>query len=187
MSIVERRAHFCERESAGCDDEAFAFHITEVGIYTKCVIPLNPGHRTRQSNIDPALMTFLQEHVDDLARRATTKELSELFLVEIDLVLPDKPGEILRRVPRERRFTEMRILRDEVLGGGVDVREVAPAPARDDYLAAELCVPLDDQNLTAALSGLDGAKETGRPAAYDYDVEFHAGIVIRANIDPSTP
>lgn len=152
----------------------------------KFVIPLDTGHRTRQSNFDPAFVTFHQQQVDDLARRSATEELTELFLVEFDLVFPDEPDEIFRRVSGEGRFTEMGILRNEVLGGGVDVREVAPAPARDYYLAADLCVALDDQDLTAALSGLDRAKETGSSAANDYGIESHEGFVTKANIDPST-
>ena len=48
-----------------------------------------------------------------------------------DVVFVDEGDEVFRRVATQCRYAKMKILGEEVFGGGVNVREVASATARD--------------------------------------------------------
>ena len=87
--------------------------------------------------------------------------------------------EILRRVTRERGFTKMRILRDKILGLGVNICKITSPAARDDYLTAKLGVMLDDEHPLPASPGGKSAKQPRRPAANDNGVVDHFLIAFR--------
>lgn len=124
-------------------------------------------------NADPCGFAFCEQHIDDLVRTLTAKQLAELFLVICDLVFSDELDEILRRIASECGFREVRITGDEVLGTSVDVSEIASAAAGDNDLAAHLRIVLDHENTTAALPRLDRTEKTGRSAADNDRVKFH--------------
>ena len=67
----------------------------------------------------------------------------------------------------------MRICGYEILGLSVAVSEITASAARDQDLAADLSVVLDDQNAFSAPAGLKGTKKTGRSAADDDRVVDH--------------
>ena len=62
----------------------------------------------------------------------------------------------------------MLILREEIFGPRVDICKITPPAARDDYLAANLGIVLNDKHLFPAPPCLKRAKQPGRTAA-DYD------------------
>ena len=69
----------------------------------------------------------------------------------------------------------MRILRDEIVRLGVDVSKVTPPTARDDDLASDLSIALEDGNTLAALPGGNGAKESCCTPADNDRVKDHDG------------
>ena len=83
----------------------------------------------------------------------------------------DELYKIFRCISSERRFGEVRISGNEVFVRGVNVREVAPSAAGDDDLTTNLGVALENDHLSSSLTGLDRAKESGRTATDNDDVE----------------
>ena len=137
-----------------------------------------PGPRTLSTSqpvCDPHArgLRLRQQQRDDLARAAVAEELAELLLVEAHAVLLDQRDEVGRRVARERRAAEVRVLGEEVLGPRAQVGEVAAPAARDQDLAADLGVALEHEHAAPALAGLDRAHQAGRAAADHDHVEAH--------------
>ena len=83
--------------------------------------------------------------------------------------------EIPRRKPLQRRNAEMRILRDELLGAGMHIGEIAPPAAGNADLLARLVGMIDDQNAAPALASLGGGKHARCAGADDEDVEGFRG------------
>jgi len=114
----------------------------------------------------------VQQHVYDLLRAFVTEKLSEFLLVIGYAVLFHQRDKIKGRVAGQRRLAEMRIGRDIVVGGRINVGEVTAPAAGDAYLLADPLVMFQQQNLASATPGLDCAEKTRRPAPYDYDIPF---------------
>src|SRR5690606_11776002 len=78
--------------------------------------------------------------------------------------------EVGRGVAAQRRPGKVRVGREEPLGGGVQIGEVAAAAARDEDLAAGRLGTLDDEDPASALAGLRGAHQPGGAGAENDDV-----------------
>jgi hypothetical protein len=87
-------------------------------------------------------------------------------------MLSNESNEIFGRISGEGRFMEVRITRNELLGRGVDIREVAPSAAGYPDLLARGFVALDNQNRAPSFSRLDSAHQTGRPGPDHDDVDL---------------
>jgi hypothetical protein len=98
-----------------------------------------------------ARSTFGQQHGDDVFGRAVGKELALVLLVPGNAVALQQRNEVLRRVARQRRAAELRVLAHEVLVRRarveVAVGEVAAPAARDADLLGHLLAVVDEQHL----------------------------------------
>jgi hypothetical protein len=103
-----------------------------------------------------------------------------------DTVLLDQRDDVRWREGRERRAAEVRVAGEVVFRRGVEVGEVAASAARDQDLASDAVVALNDQDAASALPRLDGAEQPrGAPADDDdvvsvrnlYDCAFSASAV----------
>jgi hypothetical protein len=83
----------------------------------------------------------------------------------------DEGDEIGGGVAREGGFGEVRIFGEEVLRLGVKIREVATAAAGDQDFFADFFGALEEHHAAAALSGFDGAQESGGAAAQNDHVK----------------
>ena len=85
---------------------------------------LNGG---RNLNGYPGRSALLLQHAHYVAGSAVAKKLPQRFLVPGDVMLLDQLKEIGRSVASQRRLGKVRISREEVFGGGVQVGEVTAA------------------------------------------------------------
>ena len=89
----------------------------------------------------------------------------------------DEFDEIFGGVTRQRRFTKVRILRDEVFRRGVEICKIAAPAAGDNDLAPDLGVVLNDQRFTPAPACLGSAKKPRRAPANNDHIKFHRLII----------
>ena len=87
-------------------------------------------------------------------------------------VLFNQGNEMTGCVTRQRRATEMRILRQEIFGFGMTVGEVATATTRDANFFAKLVIMVDQQDLLASLSGLRRTHHAGGTGTDDDYIEY---------------
>ena len=115
--------------------------------------------------------TLVEKHRDDRAGTAVAELLAELLFVVRNPVPFDQVDEVPRRVARQRRSAEVAVLRKEIFRPGMDIGEVAAAPARyRDFLAHPITV-LQEGHSAPALPSRQCAHHPGRAATDDYDIE----------------
>ena len=132
------------------------------------MLDLANGLAARERDIAPGALG--EQQVDDLPRRPVAEQLPERLFVPGDAVAFDEGDEVRGRVAAQRRLGEVRVGRDEAIGRGVEVGEVAPPAARDEDLPARRFGVLDHQHAASALAGLARAHQAGRAGAEDDDV-----------------
>jgi hypothetical protein len=91
----------------------------------KQAIGVAHSDRAVAAHLRATLGAFVQEHVDDLPRRAIAEKLAQRLFMPGDAVRLDQGEEIGRGIPAERRAREMRIFRQIAIGRGVQVGEIA--------------------------------------------------------------
>src|SRR5436190_10306818 len=94
-----------------------------------------------------------------------------------DAVTLDQADEVFGRISRKRRFLEVGIAGDEILGSRMNVGEITSAAARDTDLPADTFVAFQNDYGPAALSRLDGAHEPGGARTDDDNVISHERII----------
>ena len=55
------------------------------------------------------LAAFGKQHIDDLLRAVITEQLPQFLFMIGDAVIFDEADKIIGRIPRQRRFNEMRV------------------------------------------------------------------------------
>src|SRR2546422_11740841 len=86
---------------------------------------------------------------------------------------PDHPDEVFGRVSRQRGLVKVCVGRDEVVGSGVKIREIAPASAGySDFLTGGF-VAVEDQEPAATLSPVERAHQPRRARPSKYNVVAH--------------
>ena len=138
---------------------------------------LNGG---RHLNGYPGRSALLLQHVHYVAGGAVAKELAQRFLMPGNVVLLDQLQEIGRSVAGQRGLGKVRIGREEVFGGGVQVGEVAAAASGDQDLLADAICMLQQENTTTAATGMHGAEQAGGAGA-------HNQARRRAALNPASP
>ena len=108
--------------------------------------------------------------IDDLCGRPVAEELAQGSFVIGDAVAVHQSDEIARGVAAERGNTELRILRQEMLGRGLAVCEVASPPTQ-----MRIFLPADSACSTTStdrprLASLSRAHHAGSARADDHDV-----------------
>jgi hypothetical protein len=89
-----------------------------------------------------------------------------------DPVVLHEPNEIGGRVARQRRFCEVGIGGEEIIGPRVQIGEVAAASAGDKDLLSWPLRALKHGDTTPPASSFDCSHEAGRSSAEDEGVEF---------------
>ena len=88
----------------------------------------------------------------------------------------DEANEIRRRVAGQRRFSEVRIGREKIVGLRVQVGEVAAASAGDEDLLPGPLGTLNHRDAASTTTGFNRGHEASCAAAEDEDIEterFH--------------
>ena len=120
--------------------------------------------RRAQAQFSAGVVELTEQHVDDRAGTAITKELAQRLFMPGDIV-PREPGdEILRGEARQSRLGEMRIGGNEISGGGVDIGEVTSSAARYPDLLGGAGGMINDQNPQTCFAGacaIEQARRTG--------------------------
>src|SRR5262249_20344230 len=115
---------------------------------------------------------------------AVAEQLPELLLLICNSMTSDQPDEVVRRISGERRFVEVRISGNEVLGPGVDVCKVASSASGYPNFLADRFVAFENQNRSSALSRFNRAHQAGSTSSNNHDVIEHTRIIY-CNVDNS--
>ena len=112
------------------------------------------------------------EHGYDVHGRAVAEELTQSLLVIADAVLLHQSDDVGWSEARQSGPGEVRVLREKILGAGVDVGEIAAAATRDQDLFANAVGMVEQDHAPAALPSLQRAHQTGGASAEYDDVGF---------------
>src|SRR5665213_5249 len=115
------------------------------GFDSKAVGAGNIGDGGAHPDVNAALRAFCQQHGDDLARRAITKQLAKCLLMKGDAMPLDHGDEISLCVAAQRRSAEISIARQKTIRITVKVSEIAAPAARDQYLGSDLVRMVEQQ------------------------------------------
>ena len=162
------RAQLRDGEPARCQHQRGGGEVALVRLDREGIGSAEPGDAIAEAQIHPADAAFLEQHGDDLARRAVAEQLAQRLLVAGDAVPGDQGAEILGGVLREGGAGEMRIGGEEALRRGSGVGEITASAAGDQDLAARLVGVVEQQHPAAPLPGRGGAHQAGRPGP-DHD------------------
>ena len=86
-------------------------------------------------------------------------------------MLLDECDEIRGRISGQRRFAEVRVLRQEVVRSAMQIGEIATPAAGDEDLFADAIGVLQHGGTAATFTGFDGTHQAGGPAAENDYVE----------------
>ncbi|MNQ15041.1 hypothetical protein D3C85_280030 [compost metagenome] len=111
------------------------------------------GHRTAHAPLHIAGVALGAQHVDDGFAGVVAEKLSAVLLVPGDAVALHQRQKVLRRIGRQGRPAEMRIVGKKIGGSGADVREVAAASAGNADLLRQALRVVDQHHAQAALTG----------------------------------
>ncbi len=125
-----------------------------------------------RSTRTPASAHSRHQQVDNLLRRAVAEELAQRLFVIRDAVPLHEPDEIRGRVARQRRFREVGIGREEIVGPRVQVGEVAAASAGDQDLLARPLRALQHRDTASAAARFDRGHQARGAGAEDEDIEI---------------
>ena len=92
------------------------------------------------------------------------------------------PDEVFWRVSRKRGLVKVCVGRDEVVGSGVEIREIAPASAGYSDFPADGFVAFEDQNRAATLTRFERAHQPGRAGPYNDNVVAHMRIIYLSDL-----
>ena len=129
-------------------------------------------HGTGLPALHPTGRALGQQQVDDALGRVVAEQLAAMLLVEADAVAPHQRNEILRHETRQRRATEVGVLRQKAAGVAIAIGKVAAAAAGDADLLGHLVGVVEQQHAQASLAGDAGAQQTGRARPQHDDVEL---------------
>jgi hypothetical protein len=151
------RAHLRDRLAPAGDDQRAATHRAAGQADGEAIRGLlDAVDAGGQPEVDGGRLQLLEQHVDDLPRRAVAEQLAERLLVVANAVALDELDEVVLGMALQRRDAEMRVLRQEILRRSVDVGEVAAAATGDADLLSRRGRVVDEQHRAAPPSRLDG-------------------------------
>ena len=162
-----RGADLRNRQPARGDDDAGRLDVAAIDLQHEAAISLlgNIVDLARHAPVYAASGALVLEHVDDLLGRFIAELLALVLLVVADPVFFHQREEILRRVARQRAFAEMRIFREEILRGGVNIGEITPSTTRDADFFSQLGRVIDQHHALALLGGNSRTHHAGRARA----------------------
>ncbi len=113
-----------------------------------------------------------QQNVDDLLGALVAEQLAQRLLVIVQAVPVHQIDEVLLGVARQRRLAEVGIRREEGMGPGLMVGEVAAATAADEDLAARLLGVVQHQHGTAPVARLGRTHQPGRSGTDHHHIKL---------------
>src|SRR5581483_7104259 len=170
-----RSAHLRDGKAAGRQHNASRIEIIVIGGDAEAIGFLDRRDAMGDPDIDARRGAFGQHHRHDLPCRAVAEKLAQGLLVPGDAMLVDQRDEIVLRVAGQRRFAEVRVLRQERAGIRVQIGEVAAPAARDQDLLADLLGVIEQQHTATALAGAHRAHQAGRSGTNEDDIEREGG------------
>jgi hypothetical protein len=130
--VAERRcAHFRDGKAAGGDDEDWRAEFVGGGAQDKFRGAVDFGDARVEKNLDVSGAAFEFEKISDFGGGIVAEELAEGFFVVGDAMLFEECKKIGGRVTCQGGFCEVGIGGEEIFRGGMEIGEVAAAPAGD--------------------------------------------------------
>ncbi len=169
---ITGRTHFRDARPAGCDDQARGGK----GLAAACDVELGAVmgdalDRLAQRDLDRStradgLVAFVEQHRDDLPRRAVAEQLAQRLFMPGDAISLDqsrKSAACSGPAPTWRNAGWP----TGSVGRGADIGEVAPPAARDEDLLPRRIGMVDDHNAPPPLPGGRRRHKPRRPCAED--------------------
>lgn len=125
-----------------------------------------------KAQLHVSLRALIAQHRHDLPSRAVAEQLPQRLFVPGDAVAIDQSDEVLRPVAAQGRLGEMRVLRQEAFGRGVQVGKVAAAAAGDEDLLAGLVGVVDQQDRASTLTRHGRTHHPCSPGTEDDGIEL---------------
>ena len=125
-------------------------------------------------------IALAQKHLNQVFRRAVTKQLAFVFFMKANLVALHQPHKVLRCVAREGATTKLGVLPQKMFVRSphihVDIGEIAASTAGDAYLFRHLVVVVDHQYLQSLLRRHASAKQASCASTDDGDIKGLQGL-----------
>ncbi|MNC14074.1 hypothetical protein D3C75_618400 [compost metagenome] len=164
LEAVGGGAEFRHGEAAGRHHQRVATDLALAGVEQEAVIRLVDGEDLGLAlQGHPGPVTLGEQHLDYLLGALVTEQLAQSLLVIIHPVPVHQIDEVLLGVARQRRLAEVRIAREEGVGTGLMVGEVAATAAADEDLAARFLGVVQQQHGSPPITGLGRTHQAGRP------------------------
>ena len=119
---------------------------------------------------DARLFALVEKHFKDVAGFVIAEQLAEFFLVIGHAVFGDHLDKVPLGVAGQGRLAKVRVLRQEIVGLGVHVGEVAAATARHQDLFACLVGVVDQHHLAPPVGGGQCAHQACGASANNHNV-----------------
>src|SRR5262249_37809726 len=157
---VSAGAHLRDRLAAGGYHQRRARDRSRRRLHEKSIgCSLDRAGFDAQLQLAARLREAVEQHGDDLPRRAVAEQLAERLLVIRDAARLHPRDEVMLGKTLERRYAEMRIARDELFRRAVEIGEIAPPAAGDADLLRRFFGMVDDEHATPAPRRLDAAHQ----------------------------
>ena len=159
------------RQPAGGDHQRLAVNWPQSGIEAVAVVGLfDLLDRGVQVQAHARFVALIEEHFEDVAGFVIAEQLAEFLLVVGHAVLAHQFDEIPLGVAGQGRLAEVRVLREEIVGFGVHVGEVAAATARHQDLFTCLVGVVDQHDLAPTAGSGQRAHQTCGASANNHNV-----------------
>ncbi|MNH22862.1 hypothetical protein D3C79_827340 [compost metagenome] len=158
-----------------------AAHLPLAGVEQEAVIRLADGQNLGLVLLyHPGPVALGEQHLDDLLGALVAEQLAKRLLVVVDPVPVHQIDEILLGVARQRRLAEVGVAREEGVGAGLMVGEVATTTTADQDLAARLLGVVEQQYGATPITGLGRTHQTGRTGPDHHHIHLHHHCLIRS-------
>src|SRR5579871_361567 len=128
----------------------------------------NPG---LQENLNLHHPAFFLQHIENFARRAIAKQLSQFFLVIWNPVLLHQRNEVGGGVSRQSRLGKVWIRRKKIFRLALKIGEIASPSARDQDLLPQPVAVLKQRHASPALARLDRTHQSRGPTTENQSVK----------------
>ena len=165
-----RGAHFWNSQPTGSDDQyrRGEFRLRGGNHKFRIAAHLPNIHVHQDFHVGRAALPF--QHSGDVPSGAVAKKLPQSFFVVRDGMTLHHGDEIGRRVAGQRRFHEVRIRGEEILGTAIKIGKIAAAAAGNQNLFADARGALQNGYAPSPLTGFNGAHQPRGAAAENHGI-----------------
>ncbi len=166
------RAEFRQRKAAGGYDQSGRFNRTARGLEDKAAIrpALHRPHLGAGFDLNAGCMTFLSQHLDNVARAMVAEKLAQFLFVIGNAVLLDQRDESIGPVTGQRRFAEVGVRGEIIFRSRVQVGEIAAAATGDENFTADPFTAFQHEHGASATARGDRRHQSGRAGADHHHV-----------------